>query len=73
MLNGAVRLVLERQEDLARAATMEQAKTLPELRIQVMMLAIDTSNGGPDAPFRGVKCSSMGMGMGMRTAGLRCE
>lgn len=37
VLQGAARLMLERQEDLARIATMEQGKTLPEARIEVMM------------------------------------
>ncbi len=39
VLNGAARLLMERQEDLARVATMEQGKTLPESRIEVMMVA----------------------------------
>ncbi|WP_062788319.1 NAD-dependent succinate-semialdehyde dehydrogenase [Novosphingobium capsulatum] len=37
VLNGAARLMLERQEDLARIATLEQGKTLPEARIEVLM------------------------------------
>jgi succinate-semialdehyde dehydrogenase/glutarate-semialdehyde dehydrogenase len=37
VLNGAARLMVERQEDLARIATMEEGKTLPEARIEVMM------------------------------------
>lgn len=37
VLQGAARLMLERQEDLARIATLEQGKTLPEARIEVMM------------------------------------
>ncbi|MEO0032423.1 MAG: hypothetical protein RIS94_2181 [Pseudomonadota bacterium] len=37
VLQGAARLMVERQEDLARVATMEQGKTLPEARIEVMM------------------------------------
>lgn len=37
VLNGAARLMAERQEDLARIAVMEQGKTLPEARIEVMM------------------------------------
>jgi len=37
VLQGAARLMLERQEDLARVATMEQGKTLAEARIEVMM------------------------------------
>lgn len=37
VLQGAARLMLERQEDLARIATMEQGKTLPEARIEVLM------------------------------------
>ena len=37
VLQGAARLMLERQEDLARIATLEQGKTLGEARIEVMM------------------------------------
>ena len=37
VLQGAAKLMLERQEDLARIATMEQGKTLPEARIEVLM------------------------------------
>ena len=37
VLQGAARLMMERQEDLARIATMEEGKTLPEARIEVMM------------------------------------
>lgn len=37
VLNGAARLMLERQEDLARIATLEQGKTLAETRIEVLM------------------------------------
>ena len=37
VLQGAARLLLERQEDLARIATLEQGKTLAEARIEVMM------------------------------------
>lgn len=37
VLNGAARLLLERQEDLARIATLEQGKTLAEARIEVLM------------------------------------
>jgi succinate-semialdehyde dehydrogenase/glutarate-semialdehyde dehydrogenase len=37
VLQGAARLMLERQEDLARIATLEQGKTLAEARIEVMM------------------------------------
>jgi succinate-semialdehyde dehydrogenase / glutarate-semialdehyde dehydrogenase len=37
VLQGAARLMLERQEDIARIATMEQGKTLAETRIEVMM------------------------------------
>jgi len=37
VLQGAAKLMLERQEDLARIATVEQGKTLPEARIEVMM------------------------------------
>ncbi|MCW2338366.1 succinate-semialdehyde dehydrogenase/glutarate-semialdehyde dehydrogenase [Sphingobium sp. B2D3A] len=39
VLSGAARLLMERQETLARIATMEQGKTLPESRIEVMMVA----------------------------------
>jgi succinate-semialdehyde dehydrogenase / glutarate-semialdehyde dehydrogenase len=37
VLSGAARLMLERQEDIAHIATMEQGKTLAETRIEVMM------------------------------------
>ena len=37
VLQGAARLMVERQEDLARIATLEEGKTLPEARIEVMM------------------------------------
>lgn len=37
VLQGAARLMLERQEDLARIATLEQGKTLAESRIEVLM------------------------------------
>lgn len=37
VLQGAARLMLERQEDLARTATLEEGKTLGEARIEVMM------------------------------------
>lgn len=37
VLNGAARLLLERQEDLARIATLEQGKPLAEARIEVLM------------------------------------
>lgn len=37
VLSGAARLLLERQEDIARIATMEQGKTLAEARIEVLM------------------------------------
>ncbi len=37
VLTGAARLMLERQEDIARVATMEQGKTLAETRIEVLM------------------------------------
>jgi succinate-semialdehyde dehydrogenase/glutarate-semialdehyde dehydrogenase len=39
VLQGAARLLIERQDALARIATMEQGKTLPEARIEVMMVA----------------------------------
>ena len=39
VLSGAARLLMERQETLARIATMEQGKTLAETRIEVMMVA----------------------------------
>ncbi|BBC71846.1 NAD-dependent succinate-semialdehyde dehydrogenase [Altererythrobacter sp. B11] len=37
VLQGAARLMMERQEDIARIATMEQGKPLAESRIEVMM------------------------------------
>lgn len=37
VLQGAARLMVERQEELARIATQEQGKTLAEARIEVMM------------------------------------
>ena len=37
VLQGAARLMLERQEELARMATMEQGKPLAESRIEVLM------------------------------------
>ena len=37
VLHGAARLMVERQEDLARIATMEEGKPLAESRIEVMM------------------------------------
>jgi succinate-semialdehyde dehydrogenase / glutarate-semialdehyde dehydrogenase len=37
VLQGAARLMIERQEQIARIATMEQGKTLAETRIEVMM------------------------------------
>jgi succinate-semialdehyde dehydrogenase/glutarate-semialdehyde dehydrogenase len=37
VLEGAARLMLERREELARIATLEQGKTLAEARIEVMM------------------------------------
>ncbi|MBA4353621.1 MAG: NAD-dependent succinate-semialdehyde dehydrogenase, partial [Novosphingobium sp.] len=37
VLQGAARLMSERQEDLARIASMEEGKTLPESRIEVLM------------------------------------
>jgi succinate-semialdehyde dehydrogenase/glutarate-semialdehyde dehydrogenase len=37
VLQGAARLMLERQEDLARSATLEEGKTIGEARIEVMM------------------------------------
>ena len=39
VLQGAARLLLERQEDLARAATIEEGKTLAESRVEVEMCA----------------------------------
>jgi len=39
VLSGAARLLVERQEDLARAATMEEGKPLAETRIEVHMVA----------------------------------
>jgi len=37
VLTGAARLMLERKEEIARIATLEQGKTLAESRIEVMM------------------------------------
>lgn len=37
VLQGAAHLMLERQEEIARIATMEQGKTLAETRIEVLM------------------------------------
>ena len=37
VLNGAAQLMLERADDLARIATMEEGKPFPEARIEVMM------------------------------------
>jgi succinate-semialdehyde dehydrogenase / glutarate-semialdehyde dehydrogenase len=37
VLQGAARLMLERQEEIARIATMEQGKPLAETRIEVLM------------------------------------
>ena len=37
VLQGAARLMLERQEEIARIATLEQGKTLAETRIEVLM------------------------------------
>lgn len=37
VLQGAARLMVERQDEIARIATMEQGKTLAETRIEVMM------------------------------------
>ncbi len=37
VLTGAAKLMLERQEDIARVATMEQGKPLAETRIEVLM------------------------------------
>jgi succinate-semialdehyde dehydrogenase/glutarate-semialdehyde dehydrogenase len=37
VLSGAARLMLERADDLARIATMEEGKPFPEARIEVMM------------------------------------
>jgi len=38
VLAGAARLMLERQEKIARIATLEEGKTLPEARIEVLMV-----------------------------------
>jgi succinate-semialdehyde dehydrogenase/glutarate-semialdehyde dehydrogenase len=38
VLSGAARLALERQEHIARIATLEEGKTLAEARIEVMMV-----------------------------------
>ena len=37
VLHGAARLMLERQEEIARIATMEEGKTVAEARIEVLM------------------------------------
>lgn len=37
VLNGAARLMLERQEEIARIATMEQGKAIAQTRIEVLM------------------------------------
>jgi succinate-semialdehyde dehydrogenase/glutarate-semialdehyde dehydrogenase len=37
VLQGAARLMMERQEDLARVATLEEGKTIGEARIEVLM------------------------------------
>ncbi len=37
VLNGAAQLMRERQEDIARVATLEEGKTLAESRVEVMM------------------------------------
>jgi succinate-semialdehyde dehydrogenase/glutarate-semialdehyde dehydrogenase len=37
VLSGAARLMLERLEDIARIATLEEGKTLTETRVEVMM------------------------------------
>jgi succinate-semialdehyde dehydrogenase / glutarate-semialdehyde dehydrogenase len=37
VLSGAARLLQERQEDIARIATLEEGKTLAETRVEVMM------------------------------------
>ena len=37
VLLGAARLLRERQEEIARTATLEEGKTLAESRIEVMM------------------------------------
>jgi succinate-semialdehyde dehydrogenase/glutarate-semialdehyde dehydrogenase len=39
VLTGAARLLMERQDDLARFATMEEGKTFGEAKIEVMMVA----------------------------------
>ena len=38
VLAGAARLMLERQEQIARIATLEEGKTLPEARTEVLMV-----------------------------------
>ena len=38
VLQGAARLMLERQDELARIATMEEGKTIAEARIEVVMI-----------------------------------
>ena len=37
VLTGAARLMLERADDLARIATMEQGKPFPEAKVELMM------------------------------------
>lgn len=37
VLNGAARLMLERQEEIARIATMEQGKAIAQTRVEVLM------------------------------------
>ena len=39
VLSGAARLLLERREDIARIATMEEGKPLAETRIEVLVVA----------------------------------
>jgi succinate-semialdehyde dehydrogenase/glutarate-semialdehyde dehydrogenase len=39
VLSGAARLAVERQEQIARIATLEEGKTIAEARIEVMMVA----------------------------------
>ena len=39
VLQGAARLMLERKEELARVATLEEGKTLGEARVEVLMNA----------------------------------
>lgn len=66
VLQGAARLLVERQEGIARVATMEQGKLLAEAKVEVMMVAglfnfyAGEVIAGADSPFGGVKWSGHG-------------